>query len=278
MTAGSAADTWRSLLEAWRLPPEVERVTLVDGWALVAHRFRAANQLVDLTDPFLQRILALCHGASTVIDVGAGAGRYTLALAPHVAHVIAVEPSPSMREMLEEDLQDRHLTNVEVVAAPWLDADVPPADVIICSHVLYDVIDLPPFVRKMNRLAQRAVIVQLHLRHIGTLFADLWRQFRGIERPTRPTYADALNVLLEEGLAASCEIAPVPRPLSWSSLEDAVDDCRARLLFPPEPQRDAQLAEYILQNSTWSEGRLYPRWQITRVAIIHWTPGPAVWM
>ena len=40
---------------------------------------------------------------STVLDVGAGTGRHTLALAPHVARVVAVDPSPAMLGLLRED-------------------------------------------------------------------------------------------------------------------------------------------------------------------------------
>ena len=44
------------------------------------------------------------RSSTTLLDVGAGTGRFSLALAPHVNHIIAVEPSKAMLDFLRQDL------------------------------------------------------------------------------------------------------------------------------------------------------------------------------
>ncbi len=47
-------------------------------------------------EPVLEVLQAMARPDSTWLDIGAGAGRYTLPLALRVREVIAVEPSPGM--------------------------------------------------------------------------------------------------------------------------------------------------------------------------------------
>ncbi len=56
---------------------------------------------------------------STWLDIGAGAGRYTLPLALRVRQVIAVEPSAGMRRALRTGLDEHGIDNVRVVPGFW---------------------------------------------------------------------------------------------------------------------------------------------------------------
>ena len=56
----------------------------------------------------------------TVLDLGAGTGQFTLAMAPHAERVVAVDVSPVMLERLRAKVDGAGATNVEVVHAGFL--------------------------------------------------------------------------------------------------------------------------------------------------------------
>ena len=63
------------------------------------------------------------HGigaASTVVDLGAGTGRFSLAVAAEVARVVAVDVSPAMQAVLRERVTHGGAANVECVRAGFL--------------------------------------------------------------------------------------------------------------------------------------------------------------
>jgi len=64
------------------------------------------------------------------VEMGAGTGQFTLAIAPRCARVIAVDVSPMMLEVLREKCARGAVANVEVVQAGFLtyQHESPPAD------------------------------------------------------------------------------------------------------------------------------------------------------
>src|SRR5436190_6402167 len=115
-------------------------------WDQRAGRFaqRVAAQNAR-TDPLTQGILRLVRPTDTVLDVGAGTGRYAMPLAAAVARVTAVEPSEAMRQQLGQAMEGSVTENVAVVASTWQDAVVEPHDVVLCANVFYPIADAVPF-------------------------------------------------------------------------------------------------------------------------------------
>ena len=89
---------------------------------------------------------------------GRAGGRLALPLALTCQTVTAVEPSPSMCSVLRETALEHHIGNVPIVESGWMEASVEPADVVLCSHVVYVVEEIGPFVRKMDSHARRLVL------------------------------------------------------------------------------------------------------------------------
>jgi 23S rRNA (adenine-N6)-dimethyltransferase len=73
----------------------------------------------------------------TVIEIGAGSGVITSALAHRVKHVIAIEPDHLTATKLRDNLAKRHIENVEIVEKDFLDYDLP--------TIPYKVFSNPPF-------------------------------------------------------------------------------------------------------------------------------------
>lgn len=87
------------------------------------------------------------HGVdrtSTVVDLGAGTGRFVVTVAPHVARVVAVDVSAPMLGRLEHRVADAGLTaEVSVVQAGLLSYEHggAPADAVHCRNVLHQLPD-----------------------------------------------------------------------------------------------------------------------------------------
>jgi ubiquinone/menaquinone biosynthesis C-methylase UbiE len=81
---------------------------------------------------------------STVVDLGAGTGRFLAKVAPHVARVVAVDVSAPMLERLRQRLDAMDLTaEVDIVHAGLLRYEHrgQPADAVHCRNVLHQLPD-----------------------------------------------------------------------------------------------------------------------------------------
>ncbi len=81
--------------------------------------------------------------SSTLVDLGAGTGELVLAAAPHCRRVVAVDVSPAMLQSLATKIEQRGLTNVELVRAGFLSYAHrgEPADFVYSRHALHHVPD-----------------------------------------------------------------------------------------------------------------------------------------
>ena len=86
------------------------------------------------------------HGigrTATLVDLGAGTGRFAMAAAPHVGRVVAVDVSPAMLALLRERAAEAGLPNVECVRAGFLSYQHagPPADAVFTRNALHQLPD-----------------------------------------------------------------------------------------------------------------------------------------
>jgi cyclopropane fatty-acyl-phospholipid synthase-like methyltransferase len=86
------------------------------------------------------------HGldqTSTVIDLGAGTGAFSTAIAAHCRHVIAVDVSPAMNDILIRRVAALGLDNVTVVHSGLLsyEHDGSPADFVFSRNVFHHLPD-----------------------------------------------------------------------------------------------------------------------------------------
>lgn len=80
---------------------------------------------------------------SVLVDLGAGTGTFTLAVAPHCGRVVAVDVSPAMLAALGANVAARGLTNVTVANAGFLSYAHagPPADFVYSRNALHHLAD-----------------------------------------------------------------------------------------------------------------------------------------
>jgi SAM-dependent methyltransferase len=253
----TAAARWADQLAAWAIPPEILAAAPESPWGFPASIFRAPGDEAVIETPSRRRALEALPEGGTVLDVGSGGGAGSLPLCPPGGGIVAVDESAELLALLADGAQARGIDHAEVHGR-WPDVApaVGPADVVVCSHVFYNVPDLGAFALALTSHARRRVVVELTASHPLTAQAPLWRHFHGIDRPDGPTADDAVAVLEDVGLAVSSEhFAAPPRP--GVRREDWVAFVRRRLCLPAE--RDAEVAAFLPPE----DGALTPRSAVT---------------
>ncbi len=91
------------------------------AWELVYWRFPHLYDALTAGEEIHPALIALCQvEGKTVLDAGAGAGRLAFLCAPAARRVIAMEPSPRLRELLSQKARRQGVRNVEALAG-WFD-------------------------------------------------------------------------------------------------------------------------------------------------------------
>jgi SAM-dependent methyltransferase len=255
------ASHWRGLVETAEvegtnrlLPAYWDHRAPVFAYASAAE----SRAFLDLLEPFLA-----AH--KTLIDVGCGTGGLAATLAARLARVTGVEPSAGMRAHIPR------LANLEVVADSWQEAQVETADLVISSHVLYYVPDPVAFIEKMEAKASERCFLQLIDDRGQEVFSQLWELLAGRKRDRLPRFYDAYNLLRWMGVRPEVVTLAASQAARWQSLEQAVEDCRARLgdIWREEVGR-AWLAEQLKPVPEGGVGFTQSDFRPSSVA--HWRP------
>ena len=211
------ADRWRRVVE--------DRATLASGHADSGYWDRRAASYARSTrtrvDEFLQVLEPYLSPFKTLIDVGAGAGRHTDPLSRRLEWVTAVEPSEGMRARIPPR------DNITVIASTWEDAEVAPADLVICSHVMYGVADPVAFIQKMNRSARDRVFVMIRESDLPHPAAAIRKQLLGDAGPRLPRFSELFMLLVQMGMAPDVSFIRYDVQNRYSDLDEAVADSRA---------------------------------------------------
>src|SRR5512140_443080 len=146
------SERWRKLASQDLMTGSAGEDVMVERWRDLARRLDGGGD--QRRDRILEFVEGHLSSETTVIDVGAGVGRWTVPLAEHVRAVTAVEPVPGMRRILEERLAARGLGNVRVVDQPWMEARVKRHDVAVAAYSMYTSPDLAAFGHKMEESAR----------------------------------------------------------------------------------------------------------------------------
>jgi SAM-dependent methyltransferase len=180
-----------------------------DAWAERASHFRLdPRREVDVNTA---AVLSLIEPGDTVLDVGGGAGRVALPAALRCRSVLNVDPSAAMRAEFEASAREAGITNATAIAGNWPEgADGLAADVVTVSNVTYFVRDIVPFVRALDAVARRRVIITVWSVAPASQGAELFELLHGKPRAMAPSYRELLPVLWDLGLMPDVRVLPGP--------------------------------------------------------------------
>ena len=236
---------WREDLSAWAIPDHITAGAAESPWVLPRQVFaRRADRLRRAPGgPSFERAWEALEPAGSVLDVGAGAGAACLPLAPRTTTLTAVDADDEMLGLLAKRAGEAGLA-ARMVHGRWPDvaAQVPPADVVTCHHVVFNVPDLGPFLEALTAHARRRVIIETAAAHPLTSLNPLWLRFHGLKRPERPTAGDTLAILAAMGRNPGHTEWSRPAEADYRSMAELVEVTRRRLCLPPERAAEVEAA------------------------------------
>jgi SAM-dependent methyltransferase len=232
---GSAARRWAELQRGRGIPAEIVARASADPWTHEPRDFAAPDVAVDT--PSRDAATALLGDGGTVLDVGCGGGAAVLAL-ERVTEAVGVDRQPDMLAQFAEAARARSVPCRTVPGSwPEIADEAGRADVVLCHHVLHNVVDLPPFLAALHTAAGRGVVVEMFAEHPLAWLDPLWLRFHDLRRPDPATVDDAVAVFGELGIA--------PTVVRWERMTEPRRDPRwvaRRLCLPAERVDDVAAA------------------------------------
>jgi len=268
-TAQAALDAWAARVRANREQVEQFReASPADFYAGIADIFRADPRRES--EPTLEALRGLVLPDETLLDIGAGGGRFALPLALMAREVVALDPSEGMLRVLREGMAEHSIDNIRVISGRWPgDAENLVADVSLISHLGYDVEDIGPFLDAMEASARRMCVAVLLERPPPTPADRLWPLIHGVERAALPALPEFLTLLMARGRLP--EIRLVERsPQSYTSPDVLLTWLRGQLWVTPGGAKDQKLQQLIREQAEERDGRTTLDWSPVRVGIVTW--------
>jgi SAM-dependent methyltransferase len=248
--AGPAAARWTALQEGRGIPPEILARATANPWHHEVTLFAAPPEPLDT--PSRRAAQALLPDGGTVLDVGCGGGAASFALAERAGHLTGADQQQDMLDAFAAEARARGVPHRTVLGRwPEAAARAGTADVVVCHHVLHNVVDLVPFLEALTAAAHRGVVVEMMGEHPMAWLDPLWARFHGLHRPPPATTDDAVAVLREVGVQPDVQrwerTLPPRQDPAWVARrlclpETAVPEVAAALDDLPRPRLAATLS------------------------------------
>jgi SAM-dependent methyltransferase len=246
--ADALLDQWRVDLASWAIPEEILAQAEEKPWVHPVAMFTVEE---DITDSHSHRIArAAVPSDGSVLDVGSGGGRASLALVPPAGMVVAVDHQQGMLDAFAEAAERRGVRHREFLGDwPAVVDEVPECDVVVCHHVAFNVADIGPFLRGLDSRARRRVVLELPMHHPMSNMNPLWKRFWNLDRPTKPTAHDLAAIARALGFDAHIDVW---NDETWGrrvdmSMEERVRFARIRLCLTEE--RDVEVAAALIEQA-----------------------------
>ena len=253
------ARRWREAGEDWPVPRSVRERQGETGWSLEPERFRwrpeeDARQPVR---PSRRRALEALPEGGSVLDVGVGGGASSLGLVPKAGRITGVDRLEGMLEAFAASARAAGVASQCVLGAwPDVAAQVEPADVAVCHHAVYGVVEIEPFLEALTTHARRRVVLEVSAERPMAGLNPLWKAFHGVDRPNRPVADDLQAVAAALGMAVEREDMDLPAR-TQEVTPDLVAFVRRRVCVGEE--RDPEIAAF-LRGSEPQEQRVVALW------------------
>jgi SAM-dependent methyltransferase len=225
-------------------------------------RWRPDEDARQPVRPSRRRALEALPDGGSVLDVGVGGGASSLGLVPKPGLIVGVDPMEGMLESFRDSARAAGVA-VRTVLGAWPDVadQVDPADVAVCHHAMYRVVEIEEFVAALTARARHRVVIELSAHSPLGALNPLWKTIHGIDRPDFLVADEAEAVLRALGLAVERDDMLLPAPAQEVTPE-LVAFSRRRLYVGPE--HDQEIEDFLRTR----------RPQPHRVAALWW-PGAA---
>ncbi|PKN97377.1 MAG: SAM-dependent methyltransferase [Chloroflexi bacterium HGW-Chloroflexi-4] len=265
---------WRELVEVrcGNKSKGIETNGETDYWAVEARNYdqRVKSKWARL-DVSRQFVFETIQPNSTIIDIGAGTGAWTIQFAKKMTKVTAVEPSSAMREVLLENIKEENSGNIEIVTDKWPQVKVPVHDYVFCSHAMYECDDFVKFVTRMMECARKMCFLLIRAPSPDGLITEACRHIWHQPHDS-PNFTIAYNILLQMGINANVRFEESDRQhyIACESEESALHEIKERMGLLGTSENDDYLRD-LLHRRLIKQDDQYIWPGSRRSALIYWT-------
>ncbi len=271
MTDTDYARLWHDLVEAFREEPAQSEKRMMARWGKRARTsgYSEEKRKRDWDDPLMRFVLGRLEDEDTVLDVGAGTGRWSIPMATLCRKVTALDKLDGMLDILRESASQEKVGNIETIQGDWQEIALEPHDYVLSSHAAYVSSDIVGYARKMEALAQKACYMVMRVpRHDGVL-GELSRRLHGCWHDS-PNFLVGYNALLQFGIGGHVIMEETGRQWHNDTLEDALGRVKRHLRLYSE-EHDGAITGVLKERLSFRDGEYWwPDWM--RSALIWWRP------
>jgi len=263
---------WRELVERPKMESAQGEKELVARWGKRARSagYTAEQRRRDRDDPLMQFVLGRLQPDDTVLDVGAGIGRWSIPMAISARKVTALDAVPRMLEIVRENAAAEGVRNIETVLGDWATVELEPHDYVLSSHAVYTSPDIVAYARKMERLAHKACYMVMRVPRYDGVIGGLSQRIHGCWHDS-PNFIVGYNALLQAGIYPHVVMEESGRHWHNDTLEEALARAK-RHLHLQGGEHDEMIMKTLKERLTSRDGRCYwPDWM--RSALAWWRPG-----
>jgi len=215
-------------------------------------------------------VLRDIHRSNTVLDIGAGSGRWAIAMAKKARSITAVEPADGMINLLRDNISTAGLNNIRINQSTWEDANVEPHDIVICIHSIYFSEDFATFVRKMEKTAGKRCYLGLRLPPHDGIISELCLKIYG--QPHDNTNAIiAYNALYSMGIYTNILMEDEIQHWKDVTFEKALARARRHLHLKSQFTYD-EIIKNTLKRRLIKKNNIYVWPDGKRLALLWWSP------
>ena len=243
-----------------------------DSTAKAERGVRNLNRRWAKTDSTRDFIVAQldAHPGATLVDIGAGTGRWAITFAQHARQITAIDSSTTMIQAMRENLRAEKIENVRVVQGTWPHVQIEPHDFSFCSHAMYASADFPAFIRSMMQITRRVCFLLMRATTINGIMAEAATHLWGHPYDS-PNFQVAYNALLQMGIFPNVLMADTGLWDPWTSpsLDAALVEIKRRFGLTQTNAHDEFLTDLLRRRLTLVEDK-YVWTPSVRSVLVYW--------
>ncbi|MEM3845154.1 MAG: class I SAM-dependent methyltransferase [Candidatus Parvarchaeota archaeon] len=231
---------------------------------------RFAREKDPTGTPLYNTVMNHLGADRTVIDIGAGVGRFAIPMARAGLKVAAVEPSDEMCKRLFDSIEKEDLkSRIDVIQSEWPVKEDLHADVTFASLVIQFSNEPLKFIRAMEKSAKNRCILSVHVDQPLPFLKDIWPIFRPADTvPSMLTFSDLYPLMLNEGIIADVTIITENRPpLPMKEPYRFVPMLSELLMINDKPSEMQRLSGILI-----AKRKQVQQMNMIRTALISWHP------
>ena len=262
---------WKNLVGEYMAGAAQSENTLLERWGKRRKQagYSEANRRRDRDDPLMRFVLDQLSPDDTVIDIGAGIGRWSIPMSKKASSVTALDALSGMLEFLSENASDEDAHNIITVEGDWATVDLQPHDHTLSSHAVYTSSDIVGYARKMEQHSRKTCFMVLRVPVHNGVIGDLSSRIHGTWFDS-PNFVVGYNALLQAGICGHVIMEESVRHWHNENLDDALVRARQHLRIQDD-RHDSEIMQTLENRLVLRDGEYW--WPDgMHSALVWWRP------